>query len=76
MVIDLKLENMADVKKINDFACKCDFNVYVSANTSMIDAKSMLGLTTMVGKDNLRLVFPDHVRFEKVETAMKKAKLL
>lgn len=76
MVIDLRMDNMADVKKINDFASKCDFNVYVSANTSMVDAKSMLGLTTMVGKDNLRLVFPDHVRFEKVERAMRKAKLL
>ena len=76
MVIDLKMDNMADVKKINEFACKCDFNVYVSANTSMIDAKSMLGLTTMVGRNDLRLVFPDHIRFERVERAMRKAKLL
>lgn len=76
MVIDLRMDNMADVKKINEFACKCDFNVYVSANTTMIDAKSMLGLTTMVGRNDLRLVFPDHIVFERVERAMKKAKLL
>lgn len=76
MVIDLIMKDMADVKRINDFAAKCDFGVYVSANTAMVDAKSILGLTTLVGKENLRLVFPDHVRFDKVETAMKRAKLL
>lgn len=76
MVIDLVMTDMADVKKINDFACKCDFNVYVSTNTGMIDAKSMLGLTTLVGRKDLRLCFPDHIKFSRVETAMKKAKLL
>lgn len=76
MHIRLEMNSIEDVKKINEFASKCDFNVYVSTTTGHIDAKSILGLTTLIGKDNLNLVFPDHVRFERVEKAMKKANLL
>ena len=71
MTLAIRLDDMAAIKKINDFACKCDFDVYVHSSIHMMDAKSILGLTSLVGRDDLRLVFPDHFRYERVEKAMK-----
>ena len=47
-VIDIK--DQAQVEKINALACKTPYEVWLSTDTLMLDARSLLGLFALIGK--------------------------
>lgn len=71
MVLPIRMDNQDDMVRVNRTATKYWFDIYVHSKTSMIDAKSLLGLSTLVGRDDLVLVFPDDVDAKKMIKAFK-----
>ena len=67
------IKTKEDLLKISTLACEEDFPVYISANSTMIDAKSLLALFTILGKE-VNLVAPDHVASEKFSQFINKLK--
>ena len=59
MVYPYKIESQEDLYRLSELASKEDFNVYISTNNVMLDAKSLLALFTILGKE-INLVAPDH----------------
>jgi hypothetical protein len=59
MVYPYKINTKEDLVKLSELACKEDFPVYISTPYGQIDARSLLGLFTILGKD-IHLVAPDH----------------
>jgi len=57
-VIDIK--DNAQVEKINQLACGAPYDVWLSTDTMMLDARSLLGLFALVGK-RARVVAEDDV---------------
>ena len=57
-VIDIKTREQAE--KINELACKAPYEVWLSTDTVMLDARSLLGLFSLVGK-KARVVASDNV---------------
>lgn len=47
-VIDIK--NDEQVKRINRLACEAPYEVWLSSGTVMLDARSLLGLYALVGR--------------------------
>ena len=47
-VIDIKTKEQAE--KISDLASKVPYEVWLSTNTVMLDARSLLGILSLVGK--------------------------
>ena len=47
-VIDIKTKEQAE--KISDLASKAPYEVWLSTNTVMLDARSLLGILSLVGK--------------------------
>ena len=61
MVFDkLRLNSPEDAVKLNELACKYNGKLNVNCGSSIIDAKSLLALLTLIGKKNIKLVAPDH----------------
>lgn len=54
-----KIESRDDLYRLSELASHEDFDIYISTNTTMIDAKSLLALFTILGKE-INLVAPDH----------------
>ena len=48
------------LEKINRLACKAPYEVWLSAGTVMLDARSLLGLMTLLGK-RVHVVVEDNV---------------
>jgi hypothetical protein len=59
MVYPYKIETKDDLIKLSELACKEDYPVYISTPYGQLDARSLLGLFTMVGQE-INLVAPDH----------------
>ncbi|WP_295586130.1 hypothetical protein [uncultured Oscillibacter sp.] len=57
-VIDIKDESQ--VEKINRLACEAPYEVWLSTDTLMLDARSLLGLFALIGK-KARVVAEDDV---------------
>ena len=57
-VIDIKDESQ--VAKINSLACEAPYEVWLSTDTVMLDARSLLGLFSLIGK-RARVVAEDDV---------------
>ena len=57
-VIDIKDES--PVAKINRLACEAPYEVWLSTDTVMLDARSLLGLFSLIGK-RARVVAEDDV---------------
>lgn len=69
-VIDIKDESQ--VEKINRLACKAPYEVWLSTDTVMLDARSLLGLFSLIGK-KARVVAEDDVnprQFNKLVSEM------
>lgn len=71
MVLPIRMDNQEDMVRVNRTATKYWFDIYIHSKTAMIDAKSLLGLSTLVGRDDLVLVFPDDVDVKKMKKAFK-----
>ena len=59
MVYPYKINDKEDLIKLCELACKEDFPIYISTAYGQIDARSLLGLFTVVGQD-INLVAGDH----------------
>ena len=69
-VIDIKTREQAE--KINELACKAPYEVWLSTDTVMLDARSLLGLFALVGK-RVNVVAEDNVNprsFERLVSKM------
>ena len=59
MVYPYKINDKNDLVRLCELASKEDFPIYISTDYGQIDARSLLGLFTVVGKD-INLVAGDH----------------
>lgn len=50
MVKQLDIKTRAQVEKISDLACRTPYEVWLSTDTLMLDARSLLGLYALIGK--------------------------
>lgn len=59
MTYPYKISSKDDLVRLSELACKEDFPVYISTPYGQLDARSLLGLFTIVGQD-INLVAGDH----------------
>ena len=50
MTKTIDIKDKAQVEKINELACETPYEVWLSTDTVMLDARSLLGLFALVGK--------------------------
>ena len=50
MFREIEIKDKSQVVKINQLACNTPFEVWLSSGTTMLDARSLLGLFALVGK--------------------------
>ena len=60
MICEIEIKNGAQIEKINRLAAKAPYEVWLSTDTVMLDARSLLGLMALVGK-RVRVVAEDNV---------------
>ena len=60
MVKEIMIKDEAQVQKINKLATHAPYEIYLSNSTVMLDARSLLGLFTLMGK-KVRVVAEDSV---------------
>lgn len=64
----IEIKDRAHVEKINELACQTPFEVWLSTDSLMLDAHSLLGLFDLIGK-KVNVVVEDNVdakQFEKL----------
>jgi hypothetical protein len=54
-----KVESKEDLYRLSELASQEDFNIYLGTSTALFDAKSLLALFTILGKE-VSLIAPDH----------------
>ena len=59
MIYPYKISNKEDLVRLCELACEEDFPIYISTKYGQVDARSLLGLFTVVGQD-INLVAGDH----------------
>lgn len=64
MTYPFKIESREDLYRLSELASKEDFSIYLSTNSALFDAKSILALFTILGKE-VSLIAPDHASSEK-----------
>jgi hypothetical protein len=64
MTYPFKIESKEDLKRLSELACQEDYNIYLSTNTAQFDAKSLLALFTIIGKE-VSITAPDHADSQK-----------
>ena len=60
MVYPYKVNSTEDLIKLCELACKEDFPIYISTDYGQLDARSLLGLFTVLGQ-NINISAPDHM---------------
>ena len=50
MLREIEIKNNEQVEKINRLACQAPYEVWLSTDTLLLDARSLLGLFALVGK--------------------------
>lgn len=55
-----KINSKEDLYKLSELASHEDFSIYISTSSAMLDAKSLLALFSILGKE-VSIVAPDHV---------------
>lgn len=65
MVKPIMLKSAEDIDKLYRFASSYDGDIYVSTHSTILNARSVLGLISLVGAKGLKVVFPDHANPEK-----------
>lgn len=50
MIQKLDIKNREQIERINDLACRAPYEVWLSTDTLMLDARSLLSLYALVGK--------------------------
>lgn len=59
MTYPYRVDSTEDLIRLSELACKEDFPIYISTPYGQLDARSLLGLFTLVGQD-INLVASDH----------------
>ena len=59
MVRPVKFDTKEDLYRFSELASQQDFGVYISTSYGQLDAKSLLALFTIMGKE-VNVVAPDH----------------
>ena len=59
MIYPYRIETREDLSRLSELACRGDFPIYISTPYGQVDARSLLGLFTVMGQD-INLVAPDH----------------
>jgi hypothetical protein len=72
MVKQIHLKDIEDVQRLNDMACEQPFKITVSCGHLVLDAKSILALFALIGKKDIYLVAPDHIKADKFMDMIKK----
>lgn len=60
MVYPYKIETKEDLYRLSELASKEDFPIYITTEHGQLDARSLLALFTIFGKE-VNLVAPDHI---------------
>ena len=76
MVIPIKLNNIEDVRNVNNFAANYDGKSEVHGSLIMVDARSILALMSLIGHKDLTLAFPDHSNPKHIFPMLKKYNLI
>lgn len=72
MVYSTRLSTAEEAIKLNKLATAKNFNITVTNGlTTVVDAKSLLALLTLIGQD-IKVVAPDHASPEEFEDLIKK----
>lgn len=71
MVQPVKFETKEDLYRFSELASKEDFNIYISTQYGQLDAKSLLALFTILGKE-VNIVAPDHASADKFYDFLKR----
>ena len=71
MIQPVKFETKEDLYRFSELASKEDFNIYISTAYGQLDAKSLLALFTILGKD-VNIVASDHASAAKFQAFLKK----
>ena len=50
MVRDIDIKSDEQINRINRLACQAPYEVWLSTDTVMLDARSLLGLYALIGK--------------------------
>ena len=64
MIQPVKFETKEDLYRFSELASQQDFNIYISTPYGQLDAKSILALFTILGKQ-VNIVAPDHASADK-----------
>ena len=64
MVTPVKFETKEDLFRFSELASKQDFNIYIGTEYGQLDAKSLLALFTILGRE-VNIVAPDHANADK-----------
>lgn len=64
MTYPFKIETREDLYRLSELASKEDFSIYLGTSSETFDAKSLLALFTILGKE-VSLTAPDHIEPEK-----------
>lgn len=59
MIQPVKFMSKEDLYRFSELASKENFNIYISTDYGQLDAKSLLALFTILGKE-VNVVAPDH----------------
>lgn len=64
MITPVKFETKEDLFRFSELASKQDFNIYIGTEYGQLDAKSLLALFTILGRE-VNIVAPDHASADK-----------
>ena len=64
MVTPVKFKTKEDLLRFSELASKQDFNIYIGTEYGQLDAKSLLALFTILGRE-VNIVAPDHASADK-----------
>lgn len=67
MIQPVKFNTKEDLYRFSELASQQDFNIYISTSYGQLDAKSLLALFTILGKE-VNIVAPDHANADKFYT--------
>lgn len=71
MIQPVKFMSKEDLYRFSELASKEDFNIYISTPYGQLDAKSLLALFTILGKE-VNVVAPDHSDADKFISFLEK----
>lgn len=71
MIIKAKINTKEDVYNLNVVACNQSYDMFVSCGYDVYDAKSLLALYTLIGKE-VNIVAPDRVDPDQFYKTVKK----